>query len=447
MPYAYIGGEIINPTSNIVVIKKDGIILDSIHLDEKNKFSYKIDNAKTGLYLIQHRPETKSFYLSAGDSLLMRVNTLAFDESVHFSGKGDAQNNFLTEMYLLDEANADLLLSFYKTDPSEFQKKTDSIRERRFETLKKMKEKYKFSPEFVQLAEKIITYESNDLKERYTYLINKYYKEYSDRLPKDFHGYRKKVRFNEVALQCNPAYKRFIENYLINHSFEWCSKQNFDRNDCYDLTDTENVKSRIQMVGDLIHISSLRKHFLSKLGATGIIMAKSKEDIFAIIKKLKENGYPEDGIKAMNQLGSIQLAYLPGTTLKNVPIININGDSIPFNRIIRKPTIIFLWSIYKPEHKQDHELIQELRVKYPEINFVGINMDVGETAAWKIAFQKYGYNKDFEYQLGPTSINKKFFQYYLNKLLFLDASGKVIIGDAFINSPEFESRILEFLNR
>lgn len=200
------------------------------------------------------------------------------------------------------------------------------------------------------------------------------------------------------------------------------------------------------MVGDLIHIPSLRKHFLSKLGATGIIMAKSREDILATIEKLKENGYSEEGIKDMKQLGSIQMAYLPGTTLKNVPIIDTKGDSIPFSQIIRKPTIIFLWSIYKSEHKQDHELIQELRLKYPEINFVGINMDEGETAAWRIAVQKYGYNKDFEYQIGPTRIDKKFFQYYLNKLLFLDASGKVIIGDAFINSPEFESRILEFLN-
>ena len=233
---------------------------------------------------------------------------------------------------------------------------------------------------------------------------------------------------------------------MINHSYEWCSEQTFDQNDCYDLTDTGKVKSRIQMLGDLIHIPSLRNYFLSTLGATGIVMAKSREDILSIIDKLKENGYSKEGIKDMKQLGSIQLAYLPGTTLKNVPIIDTKGDSIPFNEIIRKPTIIFLWSIYKSEHKQDHELIQELRLKYPEINFVGINMDEGETAAWRIAVQKYGYNKDFEYQIGPTRINKRFFQYYLNKLLFLDASGKVIIGDAFINSPEFESRILEFLN-
>lgn len=446
-PYAYIGGEIVNPTTNFIVIKKNGKVIDSLPLNEKNKFSLKIDSAEAGLYIIQHRPEAQNFYLSPGDSLLMRVNTMAFDESLHFSGKGDAQNNFMTEMYLLDEANADLLLSFYKTKPSVFLKKTDSIRGQRLETLKKMKEKYNFSSEFVELAKNIIDYESFDLKERYTYLINKYYKEYSKNMPEDFHDYRKEVRFNEESLQSNPGYKRFIENYLINKSFRWCSRQNFDVNDCYDLTDTENVKSRIQMVGKLIHIPSLKEYFLSKLGSMGIIMAKSREDILDIIKELEKSGFSEEGIKDMNQLGSIQMAFLPGTVLKNVPIINTKGDSIPFKEVVEKPTIIFLWSIYKNNHQEDHELIQELRVKYPEINFIGINMDAGETSAWRIATQKYGYDQDFEYQLGPTRIDSKFFKYYLNKLLFLDASGKVIIGDAFINSPEFESRILEFLNR
>ena len=191
-----------------------------------------------------------------------------------------------------------------------------------------------------------------------------------------------------------------------------------------------------------------RRHFLSKLASLGIIMAHSREEILDIIDLLEELGYSKEGLDDLKQLGSIQLAYLPGTTLKEVPLINTKGNPEPFENIINKqPTIIFLWSIYSPRHREDHQLIQNLRKKYPEINFVGINLDVGEVPSWRIAVEKYGYNKDQEYQLGPTNVDKRFFKYYLNKLLFLDPSGKVIIGDAFINSPEFESRILEFLNR
>ena len=52
-----------------------------------------------------------------------------------------------------------------------------------------------------------------------------------------------------------------------------------------------------------------------------------------------------------------------------------------------------------------------------------------------------------EFQLDDTRIGKDAFQYYLNKSLFLNASGEVVFGDAYINSPEFETRILELLNQ
>jgi hypothetical protein len=443
----YVAGEIVNPTSNFLIFKNDGKVLDTVYLDAQNRFSYEIDSAQQGLYIIEHRPETQNFYLTPGDSLLLRVNTLAFDESLHFSGSGDAENNFLAEMYLMDESNADLLLSFYDTDPSDFKRKTDSIRSQRLSDLNRKKKKYNFSKEFIQLAEKVIQYESYDLQERYIYLFNKYRKGSAEKLPADFDDYRKEVKFNEKMLQSSPGYKRFIDNYLINQSFKWCAKQAFDYNDCYSITDTENIKSRIRMVDHLIQIPSLRKHFFTKLASLGIIMAKSREEILEIIDLAEKVGFSENGIKDLKQLGSVQLAYLPGTTITGVPLIDAEGNTRVIEDIINKPTIVFLWTIYSNQHQENHERIAELRKKYPEIDFIGINLDVGEVPSWRIAVQKYNYAKDFEYQLGPTRIEKRFFKFFFNKLLFLDPSGQVIIGDTFINSPNLENRILEFLNR
>lgn len=444
---AYLGGEIINPTSEYIILQKNGKTIDSIRLDDKNRFSYRLDSVETGIYIFKHRPEIQQFYISPGDSLLLRANTLAFDESLHYSGTGEAQNNFITDMLLMDKENADLLLTFYKIPPVEFLKKTDSIQQSRFDYLQKHKTKRDFSPEFISLAEKIINYESYDLKERYIYLINKYYKEYQEKLPEDFFDYRKKVLFNDPQLQETATYRRFIENYLINKSLENCIKHQYPHKGCFDRANTKNILKRIKMVGDLIQIPSLRNHFLLKLGAKGIVVAKSQEDIHAILDALEKNGFSEKEIKDMEQLGTVQLAYLPGTEINNIPLINMQGDTIPSLKVVKRPTIIFLWSIYKEEHQKDHKLIEDLRRKYPEIDFIGVNLDIGETNAWRIAVQKYNYNKDFEYQLGKTRIEKRFFQYYLNKLIFLDNKARVIIGDAFLNSPEFESKILEFLNR
>ncbi|MFD1079694.1 hypothetical protein, partial [Longispora fulva] len=170
---AYLGGEIVNPSSDHLLLFRNGKLLDTIFLNNRNRFSYKIDDPASGIYIFKHRPESQPIYLEPGDSLLMRANTFAFDESLHFSGKGEARNNFLTQMYLDDEKTADLLLSFYKIDPDNFASKTDSIRESRLRALEKVNNKYKLSEDFLSVAKKVINYENYDLRERYIYLVNR----------------------------------------------------------------------------------------------------------------------------------------------------------------------------------------------------------------------------------------------------------------------------------
>ena len=43
---AFFGGEIINPNSNFVVILKDNKVLDSVYLDQNNRFSYTFKDFK-----------------------------------------------------------------------------------------------------------------------------------------------------------------------------------------------------------------------------------------------------------------------------------------------------------------------------------------------------------------------------------------------------------------
>ncbi|WP_156879212.1 TlpA family protein disulfide reductase [Salinimicrobium xinjiangense] len=445
--YAYIGGEIINPTINHVIIKRKGVVLDTVKLNNKNKFSYKIENAEQGLYLLLHKPETQNIYISPGDSLLLRANTLAFDESLHFSGKGRARNNFMAEMYLHDEANSDLLLNFQEYNPGLFEKKADSIHQSRLDHLQRVAEKNKFSNDFVALAKEVIKYENNDLKERYSYLVSKYYKEYSKQFPENFHSYRDDANFNSENLQCSPGYKRFLENYLINYSLSWCGSSGLDSDDCSNLSNVENVNSRIRKAGELVQLPTLRKDLLRKIAIRGIVSASSRENIISILNELKNQDLPEEDLDEMRQLGSIQLAYLPGTSLGNVRLLNMDGQFVTMDSIIKKPSIIYLWSVYKLGHVEEHQDIAKYRKKYPEIDFIGVNLDVSEEPAWRVAVRNNFYDPEFAYQLAPTRINKQFFDYYLDKVLFINSSGEVVSGDIYLGSSQFETKILEFINQ
>ena len=123
---AFIGGEIVNPKGKSILLFKDDVLLDTVALLKDNTFEYRIENPKAGLYSFQHN-EFQMFYLEPGDSLMFRVNTMDFDESLHYSGKGAKENNFLMDLFLQNEEDAKTLANYYMLSPAAFEQKLDSV--------------------------------------------------------------------------------------------------------------------------------------------------------------------------------------------------------------------------------------------------------------------------------------------------------------------------------
>ena len=118
--YTWIGGEIVNPIEDYVIILKGEQVIDSIKLNESNFFLYQAENIEAGLYSFRHK-EFQVFYLEPKDSLMLRVNTLDFDESLSYTGSGSEENNFLMEMFLHNETEIELMPKLYKLSPSNFE--------------------------------------------------------------------------------------------------------------------------------------------------------------------------------------------------------------------------------------------------------------------------------------------------------------------------------------
>ena len=105
----YFGGEIVNPTSDRVVLFRGEEPIDSAYLDANNHFEIQLDSLDPGLYHFFHQPEMQYVYLEPGDSLQVRLNTSSFDESLAFSGSGEAVNNYLINSFLEAEADENLI--------------------------------------------------------------------------------------------------------------------------------------------------------------------------------------------------------------------------------------------------------------------------------------------------------------------------------------------------
>ena len=97
---AFFGGQIINPSSDYISLYKYDQRIDSLGLNEKNRFLRKYDSLDFGLFKMEHLPENQMVLIEAGDSIWSYANMADFNSSLVFSGKGSAKNNFLMDIYL-----------------------------------------------------------------------------------------------------------------------------------------------------------------------------------------------------------------------------------------------------------------------------------------------------------------------------------------------------------
>ena len=81
----YFGGKIINPKSNCIILFENEIPVDTFYLDKNNTFLGEIPTLQEGLFNFKHGNEQQYIYLEPKDSLLIRLNTWNFDETLVFS--------------------------------------------------------------------------------------------------------------------------------------------------------------------------------------------------------------------------------------------------------------------------------------------------------------------------------------------------------------------------
>ena len=441
----YVGGQINNPETDYVVLSHENETIDTLFLDEKNQFSGKFEALEGGIYTFKHPPESQIMYMEPGDSIVIWLNTMSFDESLNFSGTGAEKSNFLLDMFLHNQGDNDLILTYYKIEPNEFAKITDSIKEQRLRRLEDLQEKHEFSDEFLEIAKSSIDYEYYDLRERYTFLIRKYYNNFAEKIPEDFNDYREKIDFNNEELQDYYVYTNLIDDYLRSKSIEDCSLDHKDHKKCLNINTFKNIEKRILLIDSLSNIESLKNEFLDRLASQAIIMAETESRLDSVLDLLERIDYTN--LESAEEMAEIQKNYFNGRSIGDLIARNAKGEIIHYKDIINSPTITYAWSIYAPaHHRWQHNIVKDLKIKFPELQFLGINIDLGEREEWLRTIETFGYDKETEFQITNRQPTKESYKKYLNKVLFVDANSTIVRGDIQFGSPEFESEILEFLN-
>ena len=416
----YFGGKIINPKDSHIFFFKGEELLDSTKLTEKNKFLFKFDSIYEGMYTFRHGPEVQFIFLEPNDSLLMRLNTWDFDESLVFSGKGADKNNLLANLFLINEKEEKLFYDYYKLNDSLFQLKIDSLlkeKQKLFSTLKE--DAVDISPLYEKCVVAAMELPLYGKKEAYPYRHKKALrlKEYPHMNPK-FYKFRKGIDLDDSDLYDLYAYHDYIKQYLIHLSTEQgivdSNKNSFGFN--FINVVVKNIKNK-----------KLKNNFLME-GVWHVLLDNytSKDQKDKAVKMFFEHSTNEKYNTEIKNLISANENLPNNTELPKLTVLNSYGNKMLINDVIKDTNaVIYFWPKSHRQIENMAKRVKYLKKQFPKILFVGIDAN---NPKWKSYIKSYKLIDKEQFKLDKNTDNN---------WLHLDHSRAILINKNGIVNRNF----------
>lgn len=446
--YAYLGGEIINPNSDFVVLLKHDVVIDTIKLDNKNRFLYKVNDLKEGLYTFYHGGEIQMVLLEPKDSLLFRLNTLEFDESLVFTGTGDKKNNYLINEFLENEIQEKKIFKFCQLKPEAYENRIDSLKAFKTNKLNTFKARYNPSPLFNKIAKANIDYSYFSSKEVYPFVHHGNNKgNILKSLPEDFYNYRKTINYNDSFLKEHYSYNSFLKYSLNNLALEnhtvHSDNDTFRRSSlCYNL-------DRLKLIDSLIDNETLKNKLLYYFTANYLSKSTNTEKSDALLSAYLSKSSDETDKNEIKRFATSLNNLKEGGHFPNIKIVDYKNTEFDINSLIKTPTVICFWSNAFYNHfRESHYKLNELKVKYPEVRFIVINIDDFGSDKPKTSLKENRFNFKDEYQFkNPKESIEVLAIQPMTKTIVVDKHQKIVYSNANIFSMNFEEQLLGAINR
>lgn len=422
---AYFGGEVINPTNPYVVFMKDDKVIDTLKLDSKNRFFKKFDSLTPGLYTFKHDPEYQYVYFDKNDSLMVRINSNDFDESIVFCGRGDEKNNFLMELYLKNEADKKKVFELLDYNVNDFQRSIDSsyLEKKAFYTTKK--QEINWSEGFDIFANASLNFNYYSKKELYPKAHEmRTGNDVRDSLATDYYDYRKNIDFNDARLNYYSPFFRYITLYLNN------VVTNPKDNSPEAVLET-GIK-KLTIADSLFKNEKIKNTILNNIAFSYFLEDQNISNNKTFLDRYLALSTDNSKKNEVKKLGDAIQKLFPGSQLPAVNLIDKEGNRVSSNDLLKNKSIIFFWT----ENMESHIIIAhkkaaEYKRKHPDYDIIAINIDCDNKEWHKgIPQLKNTDIKEFTIQ-SFDDLKYKWAVYKLHRTILLNKEGK--IDNAFVD--------------
>lgn len=427
-------GEIVNPTSDQVVLLKGGVKVDSAKIDDKNRFKFKLSSIENGLYHFNLAPEHQYVYLEKGDSLMVRLNTIYFDESLVFSGSNEETNNFLLELFLAtEEEDSSMYSEYYELEPADFVDKIENLRQDKVAKLNELNSENLISEEAIKLLNGSINYTYNRYKEIYPFQHKrKTAEENFHSLPKNFYSYRDKINYDDHTLTYLRPYYDFMKAHFGNLSYMSC------KNECNNAHGDKNKqlhykKHKLHLIDSLVIEKELRDNLFRNVAFDYLLKKKdapeNTEIFLTEFKKVSKNNMHIEEIENLYQgIANLQ----PTKVIPDLDVITFNNESKTLTEIAAdKKVMFYFWSgTNKKQYLEIFKRIAVLKEKRPDHELIGINIKT-DFDQWKTIIATLGVDSSLQYHSNDfKELTEKLVLYPMNKAIITD---NAVIVDGFSN--------------
>ena len=430
----FFGGQIINPTSNYLILHKNNTTIDCLLLDSKNRFKKSFNNLTPGIYKLEHIPEYQTIFLEPGDSLWVRANAAEFKQSIVFSGRGSSKNNFLMDMEINIENENNFLSSKYSLESNLFSKIIDSLVLQKKNQWKLMDSINKLT----QFAQKVTmasyVYPYGTRRERYALLRGTNWNTSKDSV---YFNYRQFLNLEETDLA-------FFDPY-IDYALNFLNEKSLDSSNYYFQIKQKtffNIK-RLQVLENKIKGRELKNNLARAIAYDEILNFDNHSEhdnflqyYFAVNSNTKFLG------EVLNLHNDIKKMYT-GSSLPEIPIQNSQLDTVSSNILFNnKSTVIYFWSQSQMNHyRETLRIIEEIKIDKPEYRYVGISIQPFNQMALEVN-EILKQNVDDQFAIiNFKNASKKWIITLLNKAIVIDDNGKIINGFANVFDSSFVNEL------
>lgn len=426
----YFGGEIINPKNDYVLLYKDDVLVDSIALDVNNRFLYQFKNFTPGLYHFNHQ-EYQYVFIEPKDSILFRLNTIDFDESLTFSGRGANKNNFIINTFLANERHELKARKLYNLPAKKFCDRISAELQQRLNMLDVYKERYEFSDDFMKVANTHIKFHYYKIKEFYP----RYNKLQADSIAADgFYAFRKDIDYNTDNLGSFYPFYEYMYALIDNLSSQNVINTTKEKK----IFHSYNVK--INIIDSLVQNQSSKNQLLKNTALNYLSKVECKTNAQNILDIFNKHNTDQNNktqiTKLVNNIGRLS----KGNNLPDFNVISINNETLNIKQVVNKPTVLFFWTTKNPRHFNSAHKKAEQFAKESNYEFVSISLDSG-IENWKNHSKKHNSLNEYIFET-PYHTKEDLLIQKISKVYVLDKDAKIVSSELNL----FDTKFLQKLN-